>query len=180
MIFNETALDDVFTIDINKLQDERGFFGRTFCVREFEQHGIEFPVVQVNTSYNREKQTLRGLHYQRGSKGEDKLVRCTRGSIYDVIIDVRSDSLTYGEWLGIELTQQNHRMLYVPKGFAHGYVTLEDDTEVTYQVTEFYTPDTEQGIRWNDKMFNINWPVEPKIISKKDESWPDYKEVIEI
>lgn len=180
MIFNKTALNDAYVIELSKLQDERGFFARAFCAKEFKDQGIAFPIAQANVSYNRSKQTLRGMHYQRQPYGEAKLVRCTKGSIYDVIIDVRSDSSTYGEWIGVELTEQNYRILYVPAGFAHGFITLEDDTEVTYQVSEFYTPGAEQGIRWDDPAFNIQWPVEPKIISEKDRSWIEYKDVIKI
>jgi dTDP-4-dehydrorhamnose 3,5-epimerase len=178
MIFNETELNDVFVIDLNKLGDERGFFARAFCVKEFKEHGIEFPVAQANVSYNRYKHTLRGMHYQKEPYGEAKLVRCTRGAIWDAIIDVRPDSSTYMQWIGVELTEQNYRMLYVPEGFAHGFITLEDETEVTYQVSEFYTPGAEKGIRWDDKSFNIDWPAEPNIISEKDKTWPDFKKLI--
>lgn len=180
MIFNKTTLKDAYIIELNKFKDERGFFARSFCAKEFEDHGIKFPVAQVNVSYNRLKQTLRGLHYQQEPHGEAKLMQCTKGSIYDVIIDMRSDSPTYMQWIGVELTQNNHRLLYVPERFAHGYLTLEDDTEVIYQVSEFYTAGAEQGIRWDDPAFNIDWPLEPKIISEKDKSWLDYKEVIRI
>ena len=180
MIFKKTALKDAWIIDLNKLTDERGFFARSFCVKEFEDHGIKFPVAQANVSYNHKKQTLRGMHYQREPHGEAKLVRCTKGCIYDVIIDVRSDSPTYGNWFGVELSEKNYQMLYVPEGFAHGFITLEDETEVNYQVSEFYTPGAEQGIRWNDPAFNIEWPLEPKIISEKDKSWLPYKDVVKI
>lgn len=180
MIFNKTTLKDAYIIELNRFRDERGFFARSFCAKEFEDHGIKFPVAQVNVSYNRLKQTLRGLHYQEEPHGEAKLMQCTKGSIYDVIIDMRSDSPTYMQWIGVELTQNNHRLLYVPERFAHGYLTLEDDTEVIYQVSEFYTAGAEQGIRWDDPAFNIDWPLEPKIISEKDKSWLDYKEVIRI
>jgi dTDP-4-dehydrorhamnose 3,5-epimerase len=180
MIFTKTTLKDAYIIDLNKIKDERGFFARVYCVKEFEEHGIKFPIVQANISYSRSKQTLRGMHYQLEPHGEAKLIRCTKGSIYDVIIDVRSDSSTYGEWLGVELTEKNYRMLYVPEGFAHGFITLEDDTEVTYPVSEYYTPGAEQGIRWDDPAFGIEWPVEPKIVSEKDSNWVDYKESIKI
>lgn len=178
MIFKETELNDALVIDLNKLGDERGFFARAFCVNEFKEHGIEFPVAQANVSYNRYKHTLRGMHYQKEPYGEAKLVRCTRGAIWDAIIDVRPDSSTYMQWVGVELTEQNYRMLYVPEGFAHGFITLEDETEVTYQVSEFYTPGAENGIRWDDQTFNIDWPADPKVISEKDKSWPDFKKLI--
>lgn len=178
MIFNETKLNDAYVIDLNKFEDDRGFFARAFCVDEFEELGIEFPVVQANVSYNRYKHTLRGMHYQQQPYGEAKLIRCTSGAIFDAIIDVRPDSSTYMKWMGVELTGQNYRMLYVPEGFAHGFMTLEDETEVTYQVSEFYTPSAEQGIRWNDPAFNIDWPAEPEIISEKDQAWQDFKKLM--
>lgn len=178
MIFNETELNDAFVIDLNKLGDERGFFARAFCVNEFKEYGIEFSVAQANVSYNRYKHTLRGMHYQEEPYGEAKLVRCTKGAIWDAIIDVRPDSSTYMQWIGVELTEQNYRMLYVPEGFAHGFITLEDETEVTYQVSEFYTPGAEKGIRWDDQAFNIDWPVDPKIMSEKDKTWADFKKVM--
>lgn len=175
MVFHETELNDAYVIDLNKLEDERGFFARSFCVNEFKELGVEFPVAQANVSYNRYKQTLRGMHYQQEPHGEAKLVRCTRGSIFDAIIDVRPDSSTFMKWFGIKLTEQNYRMLYVPEGFAHGFITLEDETEVTYQVSEFYTPGAEKGIRWDDSAFNIDWPAQPKVISEKDKSWPAFE-----
>ncbi|PAU94012.1 dTDP-4-dehydrorhamnose 3,5-epimerase [Aliifodinibius salipaludis] len=178
MIFNETELNDAFVIDLKKLGDERGFFARAFCVNEFKEQGIEFSVAQANVSYNRYKHTLRGMHYQEEPYGEAKLVRCTRGAIWDAIIDVRPDSSTYMQWIGVELTEQNYRMLYIPEGFAHGFITLEDETEVTYQVSEFYTPGAEKGIRWDDQSFNIDWPADPKIMSEKDKSWSDFKKIM--
>lgn len=180
MKFKETKLKDAYIIELEKHEDERGFFARAYCVNEFHEKGIEFPVVQANVSYNRYKYTLRGMHYQEQPYGEAKLVRCTRGAIFDAIIDVRPDSSTYMEWLGVELTDENYRMLFVPEGFAHGFITLEDDTQVTYQVSEFYTPGAERGIRWNDEAFNIDWPAEPDIISEKDSGWPDYKKAINV
>jgi len=174
MIFKETKLKDAFIIDLEKHQDDRGFFARAYCEKEFQNHGIESAVVQANVSYNKYKHTLRGMHFQTEPYGEAKLVRCTRGAIYDVIIDVRKNSPTYKEWIGVELTEDNYRMLYVPEGFAHGFITLQDGTVITYQVSEFYTPGAEKGIRWNDPAFGINWPAEPAIISEKDENWPDF------
>lgn len=178
MIFKETELNDAYVIDLDKLEDKRGFFARSFCVKEFKEVGIDFPVAQANVSYNRYKRTLRGMHYQQGPHGEAKLVRCTHGAIFDAIIDVRPDSSTYMQWMGVELSEQNYRMLYVPEGFAHGFITLEDETEVTYQVSEFYTPGAEKGIRWDDSTFNIDWPVDPRILSEKDKSWPDFKKLV--
>ena len=175
MIFNETKLKDAFIIDLEKHQDDRGFFARAYCEKEFRDHGIESAVVQANVSYNKYKHTMRGMHYQTEPYGEAKLVRCTKGAIYDVIIDVRKKSPTYKEWIGVELSEDNYRMLYVPEGFAHGFITLHDETEITYQVSEFYTPGAEKGIRWDDPEFDIDWPAEPAVISGKDENWPDYK-----
>lgn len=175
MIFTETHLKGAFIIDIKKLQDHRGFFARGWCRREFEEHGLIPDVVQANISYNIKKGTLRGMHYQVDPYQETKLVRCTRGSILDVIIDLRPNSPTYLQWLGVELSEMNFRMLYVPKDFAHGFQTLEDETEVTYQVSQFYTPGAEQGIRFDDPTFGIEWPLPVAVISEKDESWPDFE-----
>jgi len=174
MIFHETKLENAYIIDIQKYQDQRGFFARAWCQNEFEAHGLVPRVVQTNISYNHIKGTLRGMHYQTAPYAETKLVRCTRGAICDVIIDLRPDSSTYKQWLGVELTSVNYRMLYVPKGFAHGFITLEDNVEVAYQVSQFYTPEAEGGVRYDDPAFGIEWPVEVAIISDKDKSWPDY------
>ncbi len=176
MIFKGTNLQDAFIIDLEKHQDERGFFARVYCEKEFRDHGIDPGVVQANVSYNKFSNTLRGFHYQAEPYGEAKLMRCTKGSIYDVIIDVRPDSPSYKQWIGVELTESNHRMLYVPEGFAHGFITLQDETEVTYLVSEFYTPSAEKGIRWDDPAFGVEWPVEVKVISEKDRNWPDYRD----
>lgn len=177
MIFRETPLRDACIIDIERREDERGFFARTWCKQEFENQGIKGPPVQVNVAFNKHEGTLRGMHYQVSPYEEAKLIRCTRGSIYDVIIDLRPHSPSYKEWFGIKLTEQNHRMLYVPEGFAHGYQTLEPNTEVTYQVSQYYVPNAEQGIRWNDPSFRIEWPVtERRTISRKDQTWPDFVE----
>lgn len=174
MIFKETKLKGAFIIEINKLQDERGFFGRSWCANEMSEYGLKTNLAQANTSFSRYKGTLRGMHFQNDPYQETKLIRCTRGSIFDVIIDLRKDSPTYKQWVGVELTQDNYRMLYVPEDFAHGFITLEDNSEVTYLVTEFYTPGAEAGIRWNDPAFNIQWPLEPSVISEKDGIHPDY------
>jgi dTDP-4-dehydrorhamnose 3,5-epimerase len=175
VIFVATRLQDAHIIEIEKLADKRGFFARSWCQKEFERHGLVSIMVQANLSHNKKKGTLRGMHYQRAPYEEVKLVRCTRGSIYDVIIDLRPDSPTYKQWIGVELTADGYKMLYVPGGFAHGFLTLEDDTEVTYQVSQFYTPGAEGGVRWNDPAFGIVWPGEVQVISDKDRSWPDYQ-----
>jgi len=174
MIFTETKLKGAFIIDIKPFEDERGFFSRAYCANEFAEHGLTTRVAQANISFNHSKGTLRGMHYQIPPHGEVKIVRCTRGALYDAIVDMRPDSETYLQWIGVELTEQNHRMLYVPENFAHGFITLADNTEATYQVSEFYTPGAERGLRWNDPAIGIEWPLEPVVISEKDQSWDDY------
>ncbi len=174
MLFHETRLEGAFVIELEKREDTRGFFARGWCQKEFEDHGLVAQVVQANISYNRKKGTLRGMHYQVAPVEETKLVRCVRGGIYDVIIDLRPESPTYKQWIGVELTAENYKMLYVPENFAHGLQTLEDDTEVIYQVSQFYTPGAERGIRWNDPAFRIEWPQNIEVISDKDADWPDY------
>ncbi len=176
MIFAETELSGAFVVDLERREDERGFFARAWCAREFADHRLSARLVQCNLSFNRLRGTLRGMHYQVPPHAEVKLIRCTRGAIHDVIVDLRPDSPTYKEWLGIELSAENGRMLYVPEGFAHGYQTLADDTETFYQVSEFYAPGAEQGVRWNDPSFRIEWPLAVSSISEKDASWPDYED----
>lgn len=172
MIFTETKLKGAFIIDVKKLEDERGFFGRSYCQQEFQAFGLNTSVVQANVSYNKLKGTLRGMHLQNAPYEETKLVRCTRGAICDVIVDMRKNSLTYKEWIAVELTADSYRMLYVPEGFAHGFITLEDNSDVTYQVTQAYTPGAERGFRYDDPAFNIKWPIEPVVISEKDLAHP--------
>jgi dTDP-4-dehydrorhamnose 3,5-epimerase len=174
MKFIETGLQGAVIVEIEKLQDQRGFFARTWCKREFEKYGLDASLVQANVSYNHRKGTLRGMHYQVEPYGETKLVRCTQGAICDVIIDLRPESPTYRKWVGVELTAENYRMLFVPKMFAHGFQTLVDDSVVTYQVGQFYTSGSERGIRYNDPAFGLRWPVEASVISDKDKSWPDF------
>ena len=174
MVFTQTKLKGAYIIDVKKIEDGRGFFGRSYCKKEFEQSGLNTNLVQVNISFNHKKGTLRGLHMQVAPHEESKLVRCTRGSIYDVILDLRSGSETFLQWIGVSLTAASYRMLYIPEGCAHAYLTLEDDTDVMYQVTEFYTPSAERGYKWNDPAFGIEWPIEPIIISDKDQDQPLY------
>lgn len=176
MIFQETPLKGAFVLELRKLEDERGFFARSYCQKEFEEHGLVPQVVQANVSYNVKKGTLRGMHYQIHPHEETKLVRCTCGAIYDVIIDLRKSSPTYRQWFGIELTAENRKMLFVPESFGHGFQTLKDDTEVTYMVSQFYAPGAERGIRWNDPSFGIQWPAEVEVISQKDAHWEDYRD----
>jgi dTDP-4-dehydrorhamnose 3,5-epimerase len=175
MIFTETKLKGAFIVEPERLDDHRGFFARAWCKKEFEAHGLNTRLVQSNISFNRKKGILRGMHYQKAPYEEAKLVRCTMGAIYDVIIDLRTDSPTWRQWLGIELTADNRKMLYVPEGFAHGYQTLTDNSEVFYQVSQFYSPDSERGIRWNDPVFAIHWPIDGDVvISEKDNNWPNF------
>jgi dTDP-4-dehydrorhamnose 3,5-epimerase len=176
MIFRETDLAGAYVIEIEKMGDSRGFFARAWCQREFATHGLVSSFVQCNVSHNKHRNTLRGMHYQAEPFGEVKLVRCTRGIIFDVMIDLRADSETYLKWVGIELTSENYRMLYVPKGFAHGYLSLTDNAEIFYQVSQFYSPAHERGVRWNDQAFGIDWPNKKDIvISEKDSNWPDFQ-----
>ena len=174
MLFTETKLKGAFIIEIEKLEDERGFFGRSWCVSEMNGHGINVNIKQANVSFNKTKGTLRGMHYQKSPWQEAKLIRCSSGSIFDVIIDLRKNSPTYKEWIGAELSQDNYKMLYVPKDFAHGFITLEDNCEVSYLMSEFYVPGAGVTIRWNDPLFNIQWPLEPINISDKDKAQPDF------
>jgi dTDP-4-dehydrorhamnose 3,5-epimerase len=171
--FIETPLKGAYLIHPELITDERGFFARSWCEREFRAHGLDPRIAQSNISYNRGKGTLRGMHYQAPPFEEDKSVRCSRGAIHDVIIDLRPDSESFGKHFGVTLTAENRTMLYIPKGFAHGFLTLEDDTEVFYQMSEFYAPDYARGIRWNDPAFGIVWPGEVRVLSEKDRSYPD-------
>jgi len=175
MNFTETPLGGAFVIDITRADDERGFFARAWCEREFMAHGLNTRLAQVNLSHSRTRGTMRGLHYQVAPHREAKLVRCTRGAFFDAIVDLRPESPTFLKWFGVELTADNRRMLYVPEGFVHGFQTLTDDTEALYQVSEFYAPHSERGIRWNDKTIGIEWPPldgGARVISAKDQNWP--------
>jgi dTDP-4-dehydrorhamnose 3,5-epimerase len=174
MIFTKTILEGAYIIDLEKREDPRGFFARTFCANEFAQHGLNQTMYQGNMSLSRPKFTLRGMHYQIDGAEEAKLIRCTKGSILDVIIDIRPNSNTYCQHIAVELTQENYRQLYVPEGFAHGFITLEENCEVSYLVSQFYTPGKERGIRWNDPLFGISWPSSDPIISEKDAVHPDF------
>lgn len=175
MKFIETKIKGAFIIVPDLIEDDRGFFARSFCQHEFEEHGLNPDLVQCNISFNRKKATLRGMHYQVPPHSEVKLVRCTSGAICDVLIDLRPESSTFKQWFAAELSEDNHQLLYIPEGFAHGYQTLEDSTEVFYQVSAFYEPKSERGIRWNDPAFRIEWPFPVSIISKKDSSHPDWE-----
>lgn len=172
MKFIETPLAGAFVLEPERRSDERGFFARVFCRDEFAAHGLDHNPAQCNISFNPAKATLRGMHYQAKPHQEVKLVRCTMGLIFDVIVDLRSASQTLGDWFGVELSAENRRMLYVPKDFAHGYLTLAPATEVFYQVSELYHPAAERGARWDDPAFAIEWPLRPKVISAKDREHP--------
>jgi dTDP-4-dehydrorhamnose 3,5-epimerase len=175
MIFKETRFKDAFIIEMELIRDNRGSFARAWCQREFEAHGLISHFVQNNITISHARGTLRGLHYQIAPHEEPKLVRCTQGAIYDVIVDMQPDSSTYKQWLAVELTAENHTMIYIPGGFAHGYQILMDNTEVFYQVGTFYAPEYERGFRWNDPAFGIEWPITPPLVlSEKDKNWPDY------
>ncbi|HYX06214.1 MAG TPA: dTDP-4-dehydrorhamnose 3,5-epimerase [Bacteroidales bacterium] len=174
MIFTETPLPGAFIIEINKIGDERGFFGRSWCKNEMEEHGLNGNLAQINTSLSKNKATLRGLHYQVDPYAESKMIRCTKGAVFDVIVDIRPNSPTFLKWFGETLTESNHKALYSPEGFAQGFITLEDDTEITYFTTQFYAPGSDWGVRYNDPQVGIEWPLKPAVISEKDINWPDF------
>jgi len=174
MKFIETKLKGAFLIEPEFLEDERGFFARTWCRKEIEPYGLNSDWVQCNISYNMRNGTLRGMHYQVAPYAEVKLVRCTMGAIYDVIIDLRPDSETYRQWIAAQLTSENRKMIYIPHGFAHGFQTLEDDTEVFYQMSQFYAPECARAVRWNDPQFKIHWPEAERTISPKDQKIEDF------
>jgi dTDP-4-dehydrorhamnose 3,5-epimerase len=171
VIFTETKLSGAFTIDLEKREDDRGFFARAFCQHEFEEHGLEPVIAQANVAFNRRKGTVRGMHFQYPPAAETKLVRCTRGAILDIIVDLRPESPTYLEHVAVELTADNYRALYVPRRFAHGYQALEDDTETSYQVGEYYAPETEGGLRYDDPKLGLVWPLPVTEMSEKDSRW---------
>ncbi|GIK57630.1 MAG: dTDP-4-dehydrorhamnose 3,5-epimerase [Chloroflexota bacterium] len=177
MIFQETPLAGAYVIDIQRLEDERGFFARTWCQREYAAHGLNPSLAQCSISFNKVKGTLRGMHHQLPPYAEAKVVRCTRGAIFDVIIDLRPESPTYKRHFGLTLTPESRTMLYVPEGFAHGLLTLEDNTEVLYLISEFYAPDYARGFRWDDPAFAIQWPAPVQVISERDASYPDFVEL---
>jgi len=174
MKFVPSGLVDAYVVELEPHHDERGFFARMFCADEFEQHGLVPTVAQGNVSFNHRRGTMRGMHFQRAPAAETKYIRCVRGAIYDAIIDLRPDSPTYLRSFGVELTADNRLGLYVPTMFGHGYLTLTDDTEVSYLVSEFYTPGVEGGLRYDDPVLDVAWPVEVEVISEKDRSWPAF------
>ena len=175
IVFTETKVKGAFVIELEKRADRRGFFARTYCEREFSLHGLSSRFVQCSTSFSTRRGTLRGMHFQIAPSEETKLIRCTRGAIYDVIIDLRRDSRTFKQYFAAELSAENGKMLYVPQGFAHGFQTLEDGTEVFYQMSEFYNPESARGVRWNDPAFQIAWPAEVEVISDRDQTYPNFE-----
>jgi len=174
LIFKETKLRGAFVIAVERLEDKRGFFARAFCQREFEERGLNTAVAQCNISFNRRKGILRGMHFQAAPRSEAKLVRCTAGSIYDVIIDLRRSSPTFKQYFGIELSAGDGKLLYIPEEFAHGFQTLEDNTEVFYQMSQFYSSEHVRGVRWNDPAFGIEWPAGERTIIERDRTYPDF------
>ena len=174
MLFQPTNLAGAYVIDLQKIEDERGFFARSWCMQEFAEHGLATRLVQCNISFNKQRGTVRGMHYQTPPFAETKLVRCSHGAIYDVIVDVRPESPTFLQWLGVTLSAENRTMLYVPQGFAHGFQTLADNTEVFYQMSEFYAPASAQGLRWDDPQVQVQWPLEITVMSMKDQCYPDF------
>jgi dTDP-4-dehydrorhamnose 3,5-epimerase len=175
LIFRETPLAGAFVIDLDVIADERGSFARTFDAAEFALHGLNADVEQCNISENKQLGTLRGMHYQVAPYAECKLVRCTNGAIFDVIVDLRDDSATFCDWFGIELSQSNGRMLYIPEGLAHGFLTLADGSDVHYQISRGYEPAAARGVRWDDPLFDIEWPIGTQVISERDREYPDYR-----
>ena len=176
MIFEKADFEGVYIIEIEKHQDSRGFFARSWDKNEFKLKNLNSNLTQCNISFNHKKGTLRGMHYQTQPYQEAKLIRCTRGSLFDVIIDLRNNSKSFKKWLSFELNEKNHNMLYIPEGFAHGFQTLEDHTEVFYQMTQNYIPNSANGVRWNDPVFNIDWPIKKPILSEKDQKFSDFNQ----
>lgn len=174
MKFTPTPLAGAYLVDLEKRGDDRGFFARAFCEREFAEHGLPTAYVQVNNSLSADKGTLRGMHYQLSPHAETKVVRCVRGALWDCLVDLRPESPTFKQWYGAELSAENRTMMVVPKGFAHGFITLTDDAEAFYFVDEFYAPEHERGVRWNDPEFGIQWPIEPVVLSDKDANQIDF------
>jgi len=175
MRFEETGLPGAWLVQLSPAEDERGFFARTFCEQEFDRHGLETRFAQHSISNSKQAGTLRGMHFQRGPHEEVKLVRCLRGTLYDVMIDLRPGSPTYRQWRGFELSADNHRQLYIPAGCAHGFQTLQDDTQISYLISAFYAPEAAGGVRHDDPAFAVEWPLPVSVISEKDRAWPDFK-----
>jgi dTDP-4-dehydrorhamnose 3,5-epimerase len=174
MRFHETKIPGVFQIQLESSVDDRGFFARSWCRKEFQSHGLKDQLAQCSVSFSKRKGTLRGMHYQADPFPETKVVSCTRGAVYDVVIDLRRASPAYRHWIGVHLTAADRNMIYVPEGCAHGFMTLEDETEVFYQISEFYYPELARGVRWDDPAFEVSWPLPVEVISDRDRSYPDF------
>ena len=172
MIFEKTKIEGLYIIEPELKNDERGYFGRFFCKKELAKIGVDFDIVQINRSLNAKKGTIRGIHFQKHPKSEDKIVQCISGAFYDVAVDLRKDSPTYGQWVGIDITQDNKKMFLIPKGCGHGFQSLEDNSEMLYFLSEFYSPEYESGVRYNDPFFNIKWPIKNPLLFEKDKNWP--------
>jgi dTDP-4-dehydrorhamnose 3,5-epimerase len=179
MIFKETSLNDAFTVQIEKIEDNRGYFATTFAVPDFEAHGLNAVIRQTSSSFNKLQGTVRGMHFQLPPYAENKLVRCVHGAIYDVIVDLRPDSPTFKKWQGFELSEENMLMYYIPEGFAHGYQTLTDNAEVAYMLTQVYSPQHARGVRHDDSEIGIKWPLPITVLSKRDEALPSLRELME-
>ncbi len=175
MIFTETKIKNAFVITLEKIEDFRGFFARAWCQNEFIKHGLNPNFVQCNIAFTKKKGTIRGMHYQAQPHTEAKLIRCIRGRVYDVMVDLRAESETYKQSFAIELSENEYKKIYIPEGCAHGYQSLTDNTELFYTVSQFYTPEAERGIRWDDPQFNINWPIGNPLLSEKDKNWKNYE-----
>ena len=175
MHFTSTTIHNAFLIDLQQMHDDRGFFARSWCKREFEEHGLNSRLVQCNVSFNLRKGTLRGMHYQAKPFEEAKVMQCTKGSVYVAVVDIRANSPTCDRTFGVILSAENRKMLYVPEGCANGYLTLEDNSEIYYQMSEFYSPESYRGFRWDDPRFPIAWPSRPAVISDRDRTYPDFK-----
>jgi dTDP-4-dehydrorhamnose 3,5-epimerase len=175
MKFRETAVAGVYEIDLEERTDERGFFARSWCQEEFAKHNLNTRIAQCNISFNARRGTLRGLHYQDKPFPEAKVVRCTRGAIFDVAVDLRRESSTFCKWVGVELTSDNRKSLYIPEGCAHGFLALSEDSEIFYLMSEFYHADLSRGVRWNDPAFGVVWPARVEVISDRDQTYPDFK-----
>jgi len=172
MKFIETKIKDLYIIEPELKQDERGYFARVFCKEELEGIGFDFSIVQINKSLNKKSGMIRGMHFQKYPRSEDKIVQCIKGAIYDVAVDLREDSSTYGEWVSVDLSEENKKMFLIPKGFAHGFQSLKDDSEILYFLSEFYSPDYQGGIRFDDPFLNIEWPIENPFLLERDRNWP--------
>jgi len=175
MRFVETEISGAYVIELEPIADERGSFARTWCEREFAEHGISMTIRQCSISVNRHRGTMRGMHYQDAPHAEQRVVRCTSGAIYDVVVDLRAESTSFRRWVSVEMSRENRKMVYVPEGCAHGFVTLVDDVEVLYQMSAFYSADHARGVRWNDPAFAIEWPIEITTISERDKNHPDFR-----